>query len=512
MTYDYGVGLILSKRGTMFMDLLRLISQRNKLMVTMLLGTNVLGIIFCIVQGYATVEIINIFWASFVINGFILFLNWKKIWILWCKYIIIFSFFISVQNSFSGSKVTLSLLFILAFYLVLIAIYEDWVATVIVFLGSSVIANYYFLKKYNFAPSQDVFSELFSVDFFLCLILGIILLQGRFNIKVRVQSLALFNEVLAMKDKNEKNIQAVQDSIQTLKVFSQGLVTNISETARISKEVNKAFTEMAGGVESTASSVGEINDSLYTTNDFITGVKVTADQMSRLSTSNFMVVKDGNSKLEHLNSEMNEISRFTHSIVEVTKDLSQQSIKIEDILTEIKEMAKQTNLLALNAAIEAARAGEHGKGFAVVAGEVRKLAENSQRSTESISIILKGFQQKTQDVTQQAVRGEEAVSLSEKSLVDLKAAFNNIIVNTELVAQESSNIDGKLTELTQTSLKISEEVVSISSITEQSTASTQEILANIEEQSLRVQKIENEYAKLERIIEQLEEVAYQEKS
>lgn len=69
---------------------------------------------------------------------------------------------------------------------------------------------------------------------------------------------------------------------------------------------------------------------------------------------------------------------------QLVDDLVSASDRITEIVGLISTIAKKTNLLALNASIEAARAGDSGKGFAVVAGEVKALANQTERATGEI--------------------------------------------------------------------------------------------------------------------------------
>jgi methyl-accepting chemotaxis protein len=119
-------------------------------------------------------------------------------------------------------------------------------------------------------------------------------------------------------------------------------------------------------------------------------------------------------------AEAEVIGQNTGMVVERLSDTARQ---IEEVTTLISDVASQTNLLALNATIEAARAGAAGQGFAVVAAEVKKLATETARSTETISARISEIQ----SVSQTTAEGVRAMMGVVSSVREICAALAGAI-------------------------------------------------------------------------------------
>ena len=88
--------------------------------------------------------------------------------------------------------------------------------------------------------------------------------------------------------------------------------------------------------------------------------------------------------LEKLRIINTDVERIINDVKEQTIRTNNSVQKIQDATSFISSIAEETNLLSLNASIEAARAGESGRGFAVVAEQIKKLAEQSNTSSQEI--------------------------------------------------------------------------------------------------------------------------------
>jgi methyl-accepting chemotaxis protein len=136
------------------------------------------------------------------------------------------------------------------------------------------------------------------------------------------------------------------------------------------------------------------------------GVAVAADEIGAS-------IRELTRQTSHADETARAAARYVRSTRQDVAGLTVAADKVSSVLGFIEDIAARTNLLALNATIEAARAGVAGRGFAVVAGEVKNLAEQTQKATRDIADTL-------QEIRDAAATASEAVAHIETTMTTIE--------------------------------------------------------------------------------------------
>lgn len=325
----------------------------------------------------------------------------------------------------------------------------------------------------------------------------------KIDIKAKDETKLLGDSVNLLIDRFQSIIQLMMTSSNNLNTYSIDLKDSSDTVSEVTAEVAKAISGMSMSSEE---QYRETSDSVDQVNQLGDDIKETAQASSEIETvaKKALELKNiGVSSVHELKEASHENNQNSDAIEDVINGINEHSLEIGEIVDIITGVADQINLLALNANIEAARAGEQGRGFAVVADEIRKLANETAISTESIGQRVSEMQLQSKSAVDFVSKNKsgvdkinQTVNQTENIFDKMAAELETLIKGIHVIANYNYEINHKKDDI----LKTLDQVLSIS---EENSAAIEEISASAQEQATTVLEISENISHLSGMVTDL---------
>ncbi len=257
-------------------------------------------------------------------------------------------------------------------------------------------------------------------------------------------------------------VGSVEAAINALSGLVQQIQSVSVDVAGTANGVRATSTQLASGSSEQAASVIEITATMEELARTAAQIAHNASSQAEMASQSEVAGRDGAEAIEAAVAGIESVRERMAIIAARAETLGSRSREIYQILDLITDIAQETHILSLNAAIEASTAGEHGERFSVVAREVRRLAERSRESVDSVRVLLHEF---TTAINAVVISTEEGTK------------------QTDVVADQSRATAAAIEQLSAALGNTAQAALEISLATQEQQTASQEVLLTIKEES-----------------------------
>ena len=282
-----------------------------------------------------------------------------------------------------------------------------------------------------------------------------------------------------MRHNLHEALKRIVGSAQSVDEGAADASERITDSQRVTNDIYQAVSDLANGATSMAGDV-------QSTSNITINIGNAVDTVLEAANSN---LEKGSAVIGESTKVQGELGQLMSSGQNTRDKAKQVSESVNDtakVVSQISQaaeliisIANQTNLLALNASIEAARAGEAGKGFAVVADNIKNLATESNDAANEITNMLKQISDLSARNMSLTEDIRNATETEGEALNSMSKSFEDMLTMLRETEKGNKQIVSLVQTLNSDKNSIMDSVESLSSVSEEYAASTQETNASL---------------------------------
>lgn len=294
-------------------------------------------------------------------------------------------------------------------------------------------------------------------------------------------------------------LHTVTDSAYEVEEMTGKLQKSSEQSSTTTLKIAKDVQSIS---ESTSASSSKLASNTASLEEVLNDVQVILEKVQVVESFAQKTARDAESGTEIVQANLTQMQAIKQAVEKSNTaifNLVERAASIDQMIEVIERITAQTNLLALNASIEAARAGEHGKGFAVVANEVRKLAEQTVQSTQTITSIVQNIHLDSSYAVQMMegvlVATEQGVAVTGQTA----SSFDQILEKVHTIKPYIMEVSTTVQEIANHTKKVSEDAGMLTALSDTNAMSTKHVATLTADQLTAQQQFHNYIKELRKV-------------